>query len=58
MPDLPAGLDRSTLVVVRPKDLPENVKPEDSPEHVVGVAWLEAYPDDFEFLRFDGETPE
>lgn len=58
MPELPAGTDRSTLVVVRPKTVPEGVKPEDVPEHIVGAAWLEGFPEDFEFVRFDGETPE
>lgn len=55
MPDLS---DRNRLVVVRPKEAPEGVKPEDLPEHIVGAAWLEAFPEDFEFLRYDGETQE
>jgi hypothetical protein len=58
MADLPAGTDRNTLVVVRPKELPEGVSAEDAPTHVVGVAWLQAFPEDFEFLRLDGETEE
>lgn len=55
MPELPAGTDRSRLVVVLPTEVPEGTEPV---EHVVGAAWLTSSPGDFEFLRFDGETEE
>jgi hypothetical protein len=52
MAELPEGTDRGRLVIVREKDVP------DAPELTVGAAWLQNEPDTFEFLRFDGETPE
>lgn len=58
MADLPAGTDRNTLVVVRARDVPEGTDPSNVPEYIVGAAWLEAFPEDFDFVRFDGETDE
>jgi hypothetical protein len=46
------------LVVVRPKDVPEGVKEEDVPTHIVGESWLRAFPDDFDLIRYVGETDE
>jgi hypothetical protein len=58
MADLPAGTDRNTLVIVRPKETPEGTDPATVAEYTVGAAWLQAFPEDFDFVRFEGESAE
>lgn len=56
MPEIPAGTDRATLVLVRAKEPYEGA--EAPHEFVVGAAYLEAFPDEVEFVRFADETEE